>query len=545
MQLVTVLGQIGQEVLSSWIGKSTMDLLESLGEKNVAPRRLAKLVFDQYGPNGLLLDTKKRGRILAALKKDKALELCHLLEIDDADPWAPTKMRFSKNSKELNRIFSFFEVQLREPLPLPPTEKIVSPEHPLFDHQRNAYMEILGFLTGAPPRRALLHMPTGSGKTRSAMNVVAHFLREKAKVDDVVVWLAYSEELCEQAAGEFDRAWSAFGQRDLTMFRHFGGHRVNLAEVKSGFLIASLGLLYQQSLKYERDFLGLAKRAALVVFDEAHQVTAPTYSHLVNMMVPNPKVPFLGLSATPGRSWLDPGEDIKLAKFFGYNKVRLDVDGYESPIHYLQEEKYLAKVDYEKLEGVSGELRLTKQELEEINKGFDLPLTALARLGEDSVRNLQIIQRIEDEVRKFQGKGLDLKMLVFASSKTHAVTLANILRARQYSAFAVTGETPSEERRRVIDHFKTSTEPVILTNYGVLTTGFDAPRTNVALIARPTKSVVLYSQMIGRAIRGARVGGNERSKVITVVDKIAGFSSIQEGFEYWDDIWEDSDGKEA
>ncbi len=67
--------------------------------------------------------------------------------------------------------------------------------------------------------------------------------------------------------------------------------------------------------------------------------------------------------------------------------------------------------------------------------------------------------------------------------------------------------------------------------------GFDAPRTNVAMIARPTRSVVLYSQMVGRAARGPRAGGNERCRVITVVDRIPGFRSIAEAFTFWEDIW--------
>jgi superfamily II DNA or RNA helicase len=50
-------------------------------------------------------------------------------------------------------------------------------------------------------------MPTGSGKTRTAMNVVANYLRNREK--GVVVWLAHSEELCEQAADEFAKAWGA------------------------------------------------------------------------------------------------------------------------------------------------------------------------------------------------------------------------------------------------------------------------------------------------------------------------------------------------
>ena len=68
---------------------------------------------------------------------------------------------------------------------------------------------------------------------------------------------------------------------------------------------------------------------------------------------------------------------------------------------------------------------------------------------------------------------------------------------------------------------------MVMVNYGVLTTGFDAPATSAALIARPTRSLVLYSQMVGRATRGTRVGGNAQAEIVTVVDPhLPGFGSV-------------------
>jgi hypothetical protein len=73
-------------------------------------------------------------------------------------------------------------------------------------------------------------------------------------------------------------------------------------------------------------------------------------------------------------------------------------------------------------------------------------------------------------------------------------------------------ETPGAKRTSILKTFKSiTTKPQVLCNYGVLTTGFDAPRTSAAIIARPTKSLVLYSQMVGRAIHGktSMTGGRE------------------------------------
>ena len=77
-----------------------------------------------------------------------------------------------------------------------------------------------------------------------------------------------------------------------------------------------------------------------------------------------------------------------------------------------------------------------------------------------------------------------------------------------------------------------------LCNYGVLTAGFDAPCISAALIARPTRSLVLYSQMVGRATRGPRAGGNAEAEIVTVIDPhLPSFGSIADAFKNWEDVW--------
>lgn len=83
---------------------------------------------------------------------------------------------------------------------------------------------------------------------------------------------------------------------------------------------------------------------------------------------------------------------------------------------------------------------------------------------------------------------------------------------------------------------------MVVVNYGVLTTGFDAPATSAAVIARPTRSLVLYSQMVGRATRGTRAGGNEKAEIVTVVDPhLPGFGSVADAFKNWEDVWYEPD----
>jgi superfamily II DNA or RNA helicase len=375
-------------------------------------------------------------------------------------------------------------------------------------------------------------MPTGAGKTRIAMNLISQILRE-ADPDKIVIWLAHSEELCEQAAEEFEKSWSKLGDRPVGIYRHFGPYRTEeLTQLGGGLLVASLALLYQQSGTNSTSFFALAKRANLIVMDEAHQAIAPTYQLLLNLLSPGGATPILGLSATPGRSYLKPEEDLQLASFFARQKVTLRIPGYENPIQYLVDEGYLAKAEYRPLPYFAANgISMTPDEQKDLQVGFDLPERVLKHLANDHLRNLLIIKNVMQEAD--QGG----KIIVFGCSVEHAILLGNILRVKGYNAASVTSATPLNTRRRLISEYRTGEDIQILTNFGVLTTGFDAPRTNVAVIARPTSSVVLFSQMVGRAARGPRAGGNSTCHILTVVDQIPGFRSMAEAFTFWDDIW--------
>ena len=77
----------------------------------------------------------------------------------------------------------------------------------------------------------------------------------------------------------------------------------------------------------------------------------------------------------------------------------------------------------------------------------------------------------------------------------------------------------------------------VLLNYGVLSTGFDAPRIRMVLVTRPTASVVLYSQMIGRGLRGPAMGGGQECRLIDVRDNFANFGRVDEVYSYFDEYW--------
>lgn len=110
-------------------------------------------------------------------------------------------------------------------------------------------------------------------------------------------------------------------------------------------------------------------------------------------------------------------------------------------------------------------------------------------------------------------------MLVFAGSVAHAQVLAAMLQYENVPAAAVSGNTDATVRRYYVEEFREGRLRV-LTNYAVLTEGFDAPAVGAVYVARPTFSPNLYQQMIGRGLRGRKNGGKDSCIIANVQDNL-------------------------
>ena len=89
------------------------------------------------------------------------------------------------------------------------------------------------------------------------------------------------------------------------------------------------------------------------------------------------------------------------------------------------------------------------------------------------------------------------------------------------NAVHIDGNTPHEYRREAIKKFKTGDIDMIC-NAAVFTTGFDEPKIEVVVIGKPTKSIVLNQQMIGRGMRGPKMGGTVEFDLYTIADNLPG-----------------------
>ena len=531
-----LLSRADDETLQSLVSPHAVRLLTALDPHLATPANLRRTCMQLHSPEALLEQSESRSRLLTLLRPEHAIALAEELGLHTDDPYEALRtLQVRRASRRQQQLFAFFGIVPNSSEPVTPLRPLDEefPSYGLFDHQRTAQRRVLHALR-LPDRRVLLHMPTGAGKTRTALHVVASELRRNEPA--IVIWLAYSEELCDQAAAEFAKAWSCLGDRTVHTYRFWGADRdLRIDDITDGFMVAGLAKTYERAKRDGQFLARLADRTVLVVIDEAHQAIADTYRFLLDYLVDrHDHTALLGLTATPGRSWNDPSIDAELSHFFCRRKVTLHVPGYSSPIDYLIDQGYLARPVFRSLRYKSDE-DLSDRIIADLSLSLDVPEYVLRQLAADEQRNLVVISAIEDLIRRHD------RLLLFAATVDHATLLTVVLQARGIRASAITSTTPRDQRGRTIVWYKNNDPgPKVLCNYGVLTTGFDAPRTSATVIARPTKSLVLYSQMVGRATRGPRAGGNEEAEIVTVVDTaLPGFGNMADAFGNWEDVWSD------
>jgi len=215
---------------------------------------------------------------------------------------------------------------------------------------------------------------------------------------------------------------------------------------------------------------------SLLVIDEAHHAVASTYRRVIEHYRTNPALQVLGVTATPDRA-----DEEALGKVFDAVAWEYDIrfgitDGWLVPIQ--QRMVHVDGLDLSQVRTTAGDLN-----------------------GADLAR----VMEYETTLHEIAAPTIELvggrKTLVFAASLAHAERLCEILnRHRADSARWVHGGTPKPERRQLLrDYAKRKFQ--YLVNVGVATEGFDDPSIEVVVMARPTKSRALYTQMVGRGTR--------------------------------------------
>ena len=534
--LVRLYGENNVEAISSILHDSVTEislvdlLLNKHGKQILAEKNIRLAVLSKISPS-------ERGYILDGRDGSSSLTEEELLKLSK-QRWG----RKTESSKRLLEVLGLDESYLPEEYTPAPAKEVVTPSLYLFPHQQRLKDTFVRSLAGGTSR-LLIHMPTGAGKTRTSIDGIVDYWKALANRDKYIVWLAHSEELCEQAHETFSKIWKVRGDKDLPIYRLWGSYSFEASEGGGGVIIAGFQKLYSMISSSSNETYKLISRlknmSEIILVDEAHKAVAPTYQTCIEFLYREGTTKLVGLTATPGRKTEDSQagaseftETDQLANLFHKNKIGLSgEDGQElsDPIGYLQGERFLSKIRRKKVTS-NIELELTEKEREFLSNFLELPGSVLSKLADSTERNALILAEIAAlRLEKHQ-------IIVFALSVAHAHLITDLLNLKRVASKCVDGNMPASERKLAIDEYKNG-EISVLVNYGVLTTGFDAPNTSAVLITRPTASLVLYSQMIGRGIRGPRVGGNEECMLVDIEDNLIGFPSENQAFNHFNVAW--------
>jgi superfamily II DNA or RNA helicase len=396
----------------------------------------------------------------------------------------------------------------------------------LHDFQKEVLDGIRRLLSGGTNRRrAVVSLPTGGGKTRVTVEAAIRLVLAPEGGRRSVIWVAQTDELCEQAVQAFRQVWLNIGAQrtDLRIVRMWGGNP-SPAIQELDRPIAIVASIQTLNSRMGTEKLVWLQKPGLVVVDECHHAITPSYTNLLRWLDaeaqrPGAPVrdepPFIGLSATPFRT--DDDESQRLAKRFDSRWLPGDQEGLHAR---LLSQRVLAQAKYDELKSGVG---LSEDEIQLLARlpdpweglDFENLLEAInQRLAGDVQRNQKLVERIQQCEER--------SILFFTNSVLLAEEMSARLNLVGIPAGAVSGSTQTVARRYFLDRFQRG-EIRVLCNHSVLTTGFDAPQTDMVFIARQVFSPVRYMQMVGRGLRGEKNGGTALCRIVTVVDNLGRF----------------------
>ena len=308
-------------------------------------------------------------------------------------------------------------------------------------------------------------MATGLGKTVFFSHIAKNLMNRGR-----VMVLAHREELISQAKDKLQRVTGI--DADIEMAASWAMNNYFKTEIVTSTIQTQIAGMDGAGRMTRFD----PAEFSLLIIDEAHHAVAKTYQRVIQYYRQNPALKVLGVTATPDRA-----DELALGRIFQHVSYEYDIrdgidDGWLVPVEQMSVE--VQSLDFSAMRTTAGDLN-----------------------GKDLAEQLEFeenLHGIADPAIQLIG---DRKTLVFAASVAQAERLGEIFnRHRTGSAEFVTGGTPKEYRRKIFNAFANG-QLQILVNVGVATEGFDDPSIEVIVMARPTKSRCLYTQMAGRGTR--------------------------------------------
>ena len=332
---------------------------------------------------------------------------------------------------------------------------------------RDYQQDLLGQVEVAletPKARVMLQLPTGGGKTRIAAELLARWTRG----GDKAAWLTHRRELSTQTcrvlndagvgAREYpSRAW-ATGDPAPTMT---GGVAILMAQTVSS------------RDRHIRHVWKNYRQHDLLVVDEAHHAPSRSWKRAISQWPGR----VVGLTATPWR----------LAKIQGFKGI-FDCLLLGPQIKDMQATGSLAKA------------RVLMPDSDELILGGEI-----GHNRDYSELGIEIANKDRDiwtagALQYWQSYAEECQTIVYAVTVKHAQNIADLFLDAGIPAKVLSSETPQIQRYDILDQFKGGTLKALI-NVDIATEGFDLPGASCILMARPTLSLALYLQMVGRGLR--------------------------------------------
>lgn len=302
--------------------------------------------------------------------------------------------------------------------------------------------------------------PTGAGKTILFSYIVGKLLAEDT-VKKVLV-IAHRDELTEQNNSKF-----------LRINPEIKTSKFN-ASIRSWDGAVTFAMVQTLS---RAEHIASMPAIDLLVIDEAHHATAPTYQRIIDRALDlNPNCKIIGLTATPNRA---DGQGLR--EVFSNVSDQISLGELISTGHLVYPKTYVIDV------GVSNDLRKVKK------SGADFDMSAVDLIMNQKPVNSAVVEQ-------WKKKAENRQTVIFCSTVEHAKAVAQAFTEQDIKAVLVTGQMTQKERSDALLSY-TNYEAKIIVNVQVLTEGWDHPPTSCVVLLRPSSAKSTMIQMVGRGLR--------------------------------------------
>lgn len=343
-------------------------------------------------------------------------------------------------------------------------------------------------------RSVMLQMPTGTGKTRLFVSIARDIFDYSLTIKRTlrVLILAHRKELIQQISDHLGQKYRLAHGLIISQ---------SIEQSKYSMQVGSVPTLNRRLARWEN------KKFDVIIIDEAHHVKAKSYKRIIDLY-PNAKI--LGVTATPYR--------LNHAGF----RPEFDELIVSPSVNEFIKRGYLCEYDYYSIRPNSN----LQQEIDKMKLDFEGDYRESEMM--DVMDRDFIRADILDAYLKY---ARNKKGIVYTISRTHNVHLAEKFKEAGLISAAIDSETPKEKRDELVNKFRRG-EIQVLFNVNIFSEGFDCPDVEVIQLARPTKSLSMYLQQVGRGLRPAE--GKER---LIILDNVGlfnkfGFPSARRKWQY-------------